>query len=93
MTPTPYEVFMLHISHDGKPSSPDDLQRQEKEIERKLRNYERKAQKNPGTSKPQPTFSKRSIRQMQLRRWRESSTVRRNNVQHFCFERARVRSN
>jgi hypothetical protein len=47
MTPTPYEVFMLHISHDGKPSSQDDLQRQEKEIERKLRNYERKAQKNP----------------------------------------------
>ena len=38
---------MLHISHDGKPSSQDDLQRQEKEIERKLRNYERKAQKNP----------------------------------------------
>lgn len=47
MTPTPYEVFMLHISHDGKPSSQYDLQRQEKEIERKLRNYERKAEKNP----------------------------------------------
>lgn len=47
MTPTPYEVFMLHISHDGKPSSQDDLQRQEKEIEHKLRNYERKAQNNP----------------------------------------------
>jgi outer membrane lipoprotein-sorting protein len=47
MTPTPYEVFMLHISHDGKSSSQDDLQRQEKEIERKLRNYERKAEKNP----------------------------------------------
>jgi hypothetical protein len=47
MTPTPYEVFMLHISRDGKPSSQDDLQRQEKEIERKLRNYERKAEKNP----------------------------------------------
>jgi outer membrane lipoprotein-sorting protein len=47
MTPTPYEVFMLHISHDGKATSRDNLEKQEKEIERKLRNYERKAQKNP----------------------------------------------
>jgi outer membrane lipoprotein-sorting protein len=47
MTPTPYEVFMLHISHDGKATSQDNLQKQEKEIERKLKNYERKAQKNP----------------------------------------------
>jgi hypothetical protein len=37
----------LHISHDGKPTSPDNLDRQEKEIERKLQNDERKAQKNP----------------------------------------------
>jgi len=51
MTPTPYEVFMLHISHDGKAISQDNLEKQEKEIERKLRNYERKAQKNP-TARP-----------------------------------------
>jgi hypothetical protein len=47
MTPTPYEVFMLHFGHDGKAISQDNLQKQEKEIERKLRNYERKAEKNP----------------------------------------------
>jgi hypothetical protein len=51
MTPTRYEVFMLHISHDGKAISQDNLEKQEKEIERKLRNYERKAQKNP-TARP-----------------------------------------
>lgn len=48
ITPTPYEVFTLHISHDGKPTSQENLQRQEKEIEHKLANYERKTQKNPG---------------------------------------------
>jgi hypothetical protein len=48
ITPTPYEVFTLHISHDGKPTSQEHLERQEKEIERKLANYGRKAQKNPG---------------------------------------------
>lgn len=47
ITPTPYEVFTLHISHDDKPVSQDNLQRQEKEIEHKLRNDERKAEKNP----------------------------------------------
>jgi hypothetical protein len=47
ITPTPYEVFMLHISHDGKLTSQDNLQRQENEIERKIRSHERKAQKNP----------------------------------------------
>jgi hypothetical protein len=47
ITPTPYEVFMLHISHDGKPVSQDKLQRQENEIEHKIQNYERKSQKNP----------------------------------------------
>jgi hypothetical protein len=47
ITPTPYEVFTLHISHDGKPISQSNLARQEKEIEHKLTNYERKAQKNP----------------------------------------------
>jgi hypothetical protein len=47
ITPTPYEIFSLHISHDGIPVSQAKLERQEKEIEHKLRNYERKAQKNP----------------------------------------------
>ena len=47
ITPTPYEVFTMHISHDGKAMSQDNLEKQEKEIERKLQNYERKAQKNP----------------------------------------------
>ena len=47
ITPTPYEVFTLHISHDSKPVSQQNLERQEKEIENKLKAYERKAQKNP----------------------------------------------
>ena len=47
ITPTPYEVFTLHISHDGKPLSQQNLEHQEKEIEHKLKAYERKAQKNP----------------------------------------------
>ena len=47
ITPTPYEVFTLHVSHDGKPLSQQNLEHQEKEIERKLKADERKAQKNP----------------------------------------------
>ncbi|HXO31084.1 MAG TPA: hypothetical protein VN901_01890 [Candidatus Acidoferrales bacterium] len=47
ITPTPHEVFTLHISHDGKPLSQQNLEHQEKEIERKLKADERKAQKNP----------------------------------------------
>jgi hypothetical protein len=52
MTPTPYEVFLLHISHDEKPTSSENLQKQEKEIEHKLQSYERKAEKNPGSARP-----------------------------------------
>jgi hypothetical protein len=55
ITPTPYEVFTLHMSHDGKPISQNNLDRQEKEIEHKLTNYERKAQKNPG-ARPKDTL-------------------------------------
>jgi hypothetical protein len=55
ITPTPYEVFTLHISHDGKPISQSSLDKQEKEIEHKLTNYERKAQKNPG-ARPKDTL-------------------------------------
>ncbi len=47
ITPTAYEVFTMHISHDGKALSQQNLEHQEKEIERKLKAYERKAQKNP----------------------------------------------
>src|SRR5579863_8100139 len=47
ITPTPYEVFTLHISHDGKPLSQQNLEHQEKQIEHKLKEYERRAKKNP----------------------------------------------
>jgi outer membrane lipoprotein-sorting protein len=45
ITPTPYEFLTLHVSHDGKPVSQSDMQKQEKEIEHKIRQYEQKAQK------------------------------------------------
>ncbi len=51
ITPTAYEFFILHVSHDGKPMSQSDLQKQEKEIEHKIRQYEQKAQK-PGEVHP-----------------------------------------
>jgi outer membrane lipoprotein-sorting protein len=51
ITPTPYEFFTLHVSHDGKPVSQSDLKKQEKEIEHKIRQYEQKAQK-PGEVHP-----------------------------------------
>jgi outer membrane lipoprotein-sorting protein len=51
ITPTAYEFFTLHVSHDGKPVSQSDLQKQEKEIEHKIRQYEQKAQK-PGEVHP-----------------------------------------
>jgi len=45
VTPTAWEFFDLHIAHDGKPLSESDLRKQEKEIERKIQEDERKAQK------------------------------------------------
>jgi outer membrane lipoprotein-sorting protein len=51
ITPTAYEFFTLHVSHDGKPVSQSDLQKQEKEIEHKIHRYEQKAQK-PGEVHP-----------------------------------------
>ena len=47
VTPTPYEVFALHVNRDGTTVTQHDLERQEKVIESKLRNDERQAQKSP----------------------------------------------
>jgi hypothetical protein len=55
ITPTPYEVFTLHISHDGKPLSQQNLEHQEKDIEHKLKAYEKKAEKNPD-ARPKDTL-------------------------------------
>ncbi|HVR24844.1 MAG TPA: hypothetical protein VMU26_16155 [Candidatus Polarisedimenticolia bacterium] len=55
ITPTPYEVLTLHISHDGKPLSQQNLEHQEKEIKRKLKADQRKAQKNPNL-RPRDAF-------------------------------------
>ena len=46
VTPTAYEFFSLHISHDGKPFSQDNLERQMKKIEQRMKEDERKAQRN-----------------------------------------------
>lgn len=51
ITPTAYEFFTLHIRHDGKNLSPRELQKQEKEIEQKMREDDKKAQK-PGALHP-----------------------------------------
>lgn len=48
LTPTPYECFTIHIAHDGKPVPESDLKKQQSEIERKLREYEKKAEKPGG---------------------------------------------
>ncbi|HEX8816484.1 MAG TPA: hypothetical protein VF753_13380 [Terriglobales bacterium] len=45
LTPTPYEIFVLHVAHDGKPVSASNLQKQQKEIEHKMAENEKKAQK------------------------------------------------
>lgn len=45
LTPTPYEVFELHIAHDGQPVPQSALEKQQHEIERKLQQYEKKEQK------------------------------------------------
>jgi hypothetical protein len=48
ITPTPYESFVIHVAHDGKPVSEADLKKQQSEIERKLREYQKKAEKPGG---------------------------------------------
>lgn len=44
VTPTAYEIFTLHIRHDGKLLSESDLEKQEKEIEKRIAEDERKLQ-------------------------------------------------
>ena len=46
ISPTAYEFFSLHISHDGKPVSQRNLEDQEKKIEKRMREDESKAQKH-----------------------------------------------
>jgi hypothetical protein len=46
LTPTPYEFFVLHVSHDGMPVSQKNLDDQQKKIEKQMREDERKAQRN-----------------------------------------------
>jgi hypothetical protein len=48
LTPTPYETFSIHVTHDGKPVSDSDLKKQQDQIERKLREYEKKSEKPGG---------------------------------------------
>lgn len=55
VTPTPYESFVIHVAHDGKPVSQADLQKQQGAIERKLREYQKKAEK-PGGVHPKNTL-------------------------------------
>lgn len=46
ITPTAYEFFTLHISHDGKAISRKNLNEQQRKIEKQMKDDERKAQKN-----------------------------------------------
>jgi len=55
VTPTAYEFFALHISHDGKSVPESDLRKQEKEIQHKMLEDEKKAQK-PGELHPKDTI-------------------------------------
>lgn len=55
ITPTQYQIFVLHIARDGKPVSDSDLKKQQGEIEHKLQQYEKKEQK-AGELKPKDTL-------------------------------------
>jgi hypothetical protein len=46
VTPTSYEFFTLHVSHDGKPVSQGDTEGQIKKMEQRMKEDERKAQRN-----------------------------------------------
>ena len=46
VTPTSYELFTLHVSHDGKPVSQRDTEGQIKKMEQRMKEDERKSQRN-----------------------------------------------
>jgi hypothetical protein len=46
VTPTTYEIFTLHMAHDGKPVAQANLEKQEKKIEQQIKDDERKSQKD-----------------------------------------------
>jgi hypothetical protein len=46
LTPTAYEFFSLHVSHDGNAVSQKNLDVQQKKIEKQMKEDERKAQRN-----------------------------------------------
>lgn len=46
LTPTAYEFFSLHVSHDGMPVSHRNLDQQQKKIEKQMKEDERKTQRN-----------------------------------------------
>lgn len=46
ITPTTYEFFILHVSHNGKAVSQNNLEEQEKKIEKTLKEDERKERRN-----------------------------------------------
>ena len=48
ITPTLYESFALHVARDGKPVPASNLKKQQSEIEHKLQEYEKKAEKPGG---------------------------------------------
>ena len=58
VTPTAWEFFSLHVGHDGKAVSQKTLDEQQKKIEKRMEEDERKAQKNePVHPKDQMLFS------------------------------------
>ncbi len=46
LTPTAYEFFSLHVSHEGNAVSQKNLDEQQKKIEKRMKEDERKAQRN-----------------------------------------------
>lgn len=46
LTPTAYEFFSLHVSHEGNAVSQKNLDEQQKRIEKRMKEDERKAQRN-----------------------------------------------
>jgi hypothetical protein len=46
LTPTPYEFFSLHVSHEGNAVSQKNLEEQQKKIEKRMKEDERRAKKN-----------------------------------------------